>query len=235
MAPAMTTPELVTILVIFGLPLLATAVAGMMMQRRGRKAPVQAAITVGNVVVIALGPLVCSLLLIQRDLLPLWVGAITMAGFVPAATSLILWYVLSHEDTRNPIKVNALTFTFLNIVVPTSLALFQSRGQGPSWALFGVCSFDFLALALAATLVVLVGPLRHALMPPRDLALALLALGFTLAVFLAPALTFEQRWIASIVEIRDGFGLWLDLAPRYVGVLSYSAFLGRHLWSALLR
>lgn len=227
--------ELIFIGAVFALPLLATAIAGMLMQKRGRDAPLQAAITAGNVVVIALGPLVCSLILIQRDLLPLWVGAITMAGFVPAATSLILWYVLSHEDTRNPIRLNALAFTLLNIVLPIALALFQSKGHDPAWSLLGVCSFDFLALALAATLAVLAGPVRAAFTTAGDWATALLAVAFSLAVFLAPALAFEVRWVTSLLSTHEGLlapGLWTDLAPRYVGVAAYTAFLARHLWEA---
>lgn len=228
--------ELIVIGVVFCVPILAAAIAGALMQRRSHESPLRTAVTVGNVVVLSLAPLACSLILLQRSLLPSPVAVVTMVGFVPAATSFCFWYVLSHRNNRKAIRINALSFTLFNIVLPTVLALLQK--DDPAWSLLGVCAFDFLSLVLAASIVLIGGPVRASLRPPREWAMILGGTAFALFVFLMPALTFEYRWLSTALADRGGIlnpGLWLELLPRYLGAAAYISFLVRHLRAAVGR
>ena len=210
------------IFLIFSTPLLVVSIIAFAQTQDTRKKWFNMSVFVINIFFSSIGPLVISMLLLRKSALPTLIAAVTMAGFVPAVVSILLWIVLLKESTRMITGVNSSVITLLNIGLPLTLALLSHNDLNQY--IINIFSYEFLAMAIGASAGFAFSPLTR-LMDKKYILLGIL---FLTAVLIGPGIYYEYQWLSwsTASRLSDLTVLSIiKLLIRYFGISSLSLFI----------
>lgn len=214
------------VFLVFSAPLLTVSIISFLQQKDRRKNWLNGAVYVLNIFFSSIGPLVISILLLRKSALSTLMAAVTMAGFIPSAVSLLLWFVLSKRSPKLMSGINAVVFTLLNIGWPFLLTILNQSDT--CYVFFEIFSYEFLAMAIGASAGITFSPMMKVL----DKRHILLVIIFLTAVLLGPGIYYEYQWLVLGTAVHSsgfmltGIGM---LIFRYFGIAGLSLFVFNNL------
>jgi len=214
--------DFILIFVIFSAPLLVISIIAFLKEEKWDKKWFSGALFVLNIFFSSIGPLVISIMLMSLSKLSNVMAAATMAGFVPSAASLLLWFILMRRSFGLITGVNLIVMTLLNIGLPLTLALLSHNDI--TYSFIEIFSYEFLAMAIGVSVGGALSPLMRFL-DKRHLLLGIL---FLSAVLIGPGIYYEYQWLIQWIAVKSSDFAITSLSTlviRYFGIASLSFFI----------
>lgn len=149
-------------------------------------------------------------------------AAATMAGFVPSAASLLLWFILMRRSFGSITGVNLIVMTLLNIGLPLTMVFL--RHNDITYSFIEIFSYEFLAMAIGVSVGSALSPLMRFL----DKRHILLGILFLTAVLIGPGIYYEYQWLIQWIAAQSSDFTITSISTlviRYFGISSLSFFI----------
>ncbi len=212
----------ILIFVIFSAPLLVISIIALLKDEKWDKKWFSGALFIINIFFPSIGPLVISIMLLNLSTLSKVMAAATMAGFVPSAACLLLWFILMRRSFGSITGVNLIVMTLLNIGLPLTMVFL--RHNDITYSFIEIFSYEFLAMAIGVSVGSVLSPLMRFL----DKKHILLGILFLSAVLIGPGIYYEYQWLVQWIAAQSSDFTITSISTlviRYFGISSLSFFI----------